>query len=188
MYTTTVSSDYSTGLITGVITGIIATVVGFILTMLYERWKSKKAEKVSIKKTLSILIGELQQNQSSAKFNASLFESNLTDLAALPPRVGVSPPSHYRESSWHIALSNGIQSMVDDGCYELLVSTYFKLGYSNDVVNAREIYRLNNGAMSNYIDALRIYDTILEEQTNSILDLINKSLEGLKVMQGKQKQ
>lgn len=173
------SSEY----VVGTITGIIATAVGFVLSMLYERKRSKKIEYDNRKKTLSLLRSELEDNLTIAEENLELFASNIGNLPE--KKTSILAPTLYHESSWHVARANGIMSMLDNESYKFVAETYITLGHMNTQFSARENFRINNMALSNYHNILMAYDTTLQEKSVLNIERIKKTVEKLREIQVK---
>ena len=170
------SSDY----VAGTVTGVLATTFGFVLTMLYERYKDGKREKKEKTKILLLLSNELSDNLEIAKENSKLFSLDI-ELINHRREFVTQSPALYSDSGWRIAQANDIYSLVGVKKYQLLAEAYVHLTYSNAYITAREFYRMSQDPTSNpYTHFLLIHDEKLTDYTKEDIGRISLAIGTIK--------
>lgn len=154
----TVSFDYFS-----FFTGVIVALIGVVLTIAWDKYKAYKQEKNS----LTTIAHELETNASELEDNK---QTIIQELKALKEKKIIVKPL--------IKLNNDFSSFLIMNCPSLfknqanLLEEMRKISKLtneiNETIQSRESYRVNNGAMSNYENRVKIYDEILQ---NSILRL-----------------
>lgn len=143
--------------------GVGATVFGFLLTMVWEWRKSKKQEKSS----LATIVHELETNALEMEDNK---QTILQEIKALESQKIVVKPLLKMNNDFPFFLNMNCPSLFKDqiNLLEEMRKISKITNEINETIQSRESYRVNNGAMTNYENRIKIYDEIL---LRSILQL-----------------
>jgi hypothetical protein len=147
---------------TDLITGGILVIVGFALAIGWEAWKDARETAQRDKALNDVIASDLAINKTHLEFSLKLLNQ---ELEVLPKGLSVVQPLPVlQDSFWDIVKLNPPTDLLTSGKLEKLNKLMAVTSVINDQVKSRETYRLQNGAMSNFSDRMRMYDQLLVEQ------------------------
>lgn len=153
----------------GLISGIFATIIGFGLTMIWDIKKIHREDKQRNVAVLSAGKEECIANINILKGNRNLLEQELTILN--DKKFIVMPLLLLQTGFWDLLKTNIPDILVNEP--ELLSKiraiTQATDGI-NELIRSREIYRLHNHAYSNYFDRTELYDNLVIQAGDKLLE------------------
>jgi hypothetical protein len=152
----------------GFLSGLIATIIGFILTMVWDLWKTYRDKRSKDKVVYKLILDVLKENKKVISDNNYILNE---ELQLLPQRQFALVPLYYLNNEfWEIIKFNVPKELL--GTNDLLkklqdISTLTKQVIAN--ITNRESYKNSNGANSAIGGNLEKYDNLIL-QMNSALD------------------
>ena len=160
---------------TGIVVGIVIALFVFILNIVWEIYKTRKQEKVSIR----TIINELRINISILSDNKTIILNELrvigNDLTLVTP---IFELNHDFSSFLTVNCPSIFKNQVK--LFEEVRKISKLTSKTNKTIQSRESYRINNGAMTNYNSRLKIYDKLLQDlilELEEILPIFINKLE-----------
>ena len=127
--------------------GVIATLVGFVFAVLWDMWKDCRRRATEQKRARRLVLDEIETNI------ALLTESRgvlLQDIEfAKQQKEVVAPPAQAPTEAWRTTRLAGSFASTDELAREIGL-TYHQLAILNQRLEAREMFRAMNKAMSGY--------------------------------------
>lgn len=149
--------------------GSLTTILGFILAILWDLYKHRRDNK---RKDFAVILAineELLANIFNCESNKNAIIQELEAL--IGQKVLVSPISLLEDSAWDLIKINLPEPIVkDNSLLKKLRSLVQLIKHTNETIRSREIYRINNSAMTNFESRLRIYDNLILKRTEDLLD------------------
>ena len=161
----------TTDLLLAFFSGVGATIIGFFLTMIWEWYKLKNQENA----VFDSLKEELKTNKAILNNNiASIIE----ELRILDEGKSVVSPLNIINADFTNMLFVCIPKKIrkDTNLLSELRTIAMGAKVNNETLKSRETYRMNNEAMTNYSSRMKIYDQILQIQTNELITKIEAFL------------
>ena len=155
----------------GFISGLIATLLGFVLTMLWDIFKNyrdnKRKDKIINKLIRDVLNENITYIQS---INYVLTE----ELKILNQRQFiVTNITILKNDFWEIIKFNIPKDLLKENNLLKRLQDISSLTKSiNENINSREIYRLNNNAMTNFSANMQHYDELIIQENTKLNELI----------------
>ena len=164
-------SDWATGFASGV----GATIVGFICTMLWDIFKHHRDVSSRSNAVIGAVRQDLEENLAILLENREFLNH---EVSALAQGQELIPPLKLLNSSfWEIVKLERPEKLVSNTLlFGQLQELSQLISYLNDCVQARQIYKLNNAAMSNYFSLLKRHDEILLLQFEQLRSHIDEPL------------
>lgn len=164
-------SDWATGFASGV----GATIVGFIFTMLWDIYKHRRDVSSRSNAVIDAVRQDLEENLAVILENRDFLNH---ELNALPQRQELIPPLKLLNSGfWEIVKLERPEKLVANASlFGQMQELSQLISYLNDCVQARQIYKLSNAAMSNYFSLLKRHDEILLLQLEQLRSRIDEPL------------
>ena len=140
----------------GFLSGVAATILGFVLTIGWDVYKTRRDTNEREGTVLRALSEELRENKSALRSDLDLLRQELAVLAE--QKSVVRPLLVFKVGFWDIAKVNLPKALLrGDGLLKLR-NVAALADDCNEQIRSRENYRIHNGAMSNYVDRMRLYD------------------------------
>lgn len=158
--------------INGILIGSAITIFGFILTMIWDRWKSNQQRKQLQSNLLTLLSDELEHNFSVIKNNKSVIIQELGYLKKNKSIVNALDIP--REDFWEVFKLNYDHRFFSIERVKLIKDIYSLTSYVIENIESRENYRISNQAMSNFHTRMKKYDEILLGLFNNFEQLYSK--------------
>ena len=155
------------GFISGAIIGVLAASFGFILTMVWDIYKSYKDKN---DKTISIALRhEIESNINILRNNKELLNQELEAIKNQETVVNPLTPLH--NQMWSAVILNMPNKLVrNPQLLESLRDATYALTTISETVASRENYRINNATNTGLQNKLKIYDGIILDQTQQTLE------------------
>ena len=168
------TSDYVGG-------GVLITLFATSLTILWERYKNHEDDKEKQKVTVMALVYDLDSNLKIGLSIVGLMTNELqilnhgNRLVDSIPKLKTGYWDYLKYNmplviSRNIAVINQLRD-IDSVCTNI-----------NDSIDSREAYRINNGAMSNFIEMMTLYDNIILQKSMDCTTKIKQLEAVVKVM------
>lgn len=145
--------------INGFLAGIGATTFGFVLTMIWDYWKSTQQRKQLQNNLLILLSDELKYNILVIKNNKSLLTQELNYLKENKSIVNALDIP--REDFWEMFKLNYDYRFFSVERVKLIKDVYYITSSIIENIKSRENYRISNQAMSNFHIRMQKYNEIL---------------------------
>lgn len=151
----------------GFISGLIATIIGFILTMVWDIFKTRR-DKGEKDKIIKKLIQDVLRD--NLVYIASINNILSQELTILHQKQSViANITILKNDFWDLIKFNIPKDLLKNN--DLLknlqdISTLIK--FINESINSREMYRLNNQAMNNFCTSLEHYDEIIFNENENL--------------------
>lgn len=158
--------------INGILIGAGTTTFGFVLTMVWDVWKTRREKKSLQDNLLNLLSDELEYNISVTTAGKLSLEQELSCLEQKQSLVGaINTP---RVDFWEVFKQNYDRNFFSNEQTKIINDIYSKIHLIIANINSRENYRISNGAMSNFEDRMIIYDKALIFLSNEFEGLCHK--------------
>ena len=155
----------------GFISGLIATLIGFFLTMIWDIYKNRR-DKIEKDQIIKKLIHDtLNENLVYIdKINQVLTQ----EIAALVQQQSVvTNITTLKNDYWDLIKFNIPKDHLKDNNLLKKLQDISSLTKSiNENIDSREMYRLNNGAMSNFETRLQHYDDLILSENTKLINHI----------------
>ena len=155
----------------GFISGLIATLIGFILTMLWDIYKNQR-DRITKDKIIKTLIKDtLSENETYI----DSIELVLThEVAVLSQRQSiVTNITTLKNDFWDFIKFNIPKDLLkNNGLLKNLQDILSLTKSINENIHSRETYRLNNGAMDNFVTRLGYYDNLILSEIEKLRGFI----------------
>ena len=140
----------------GLIGGIIATLIGFIFSIRWDMYKYKRDTRQKDELIITSIKEELDAN-SEIQFANNVTINN--DINALNEGKIVIPPiTQLHDSIWELMRIHLPNKMSSTDMLTKARNAVQLTKQTNEYIQSRENYRINNQGMSNYHAVLMIYD------------------------------
>lgn len=154
-------------------TSILGAIVGFVLTFVGDRYKYKLENDKRKNLLINLLKDEVKENIVLLNKNIKDLENEIAILSqgkAIPVPLGFM----LNTSSWELFRLN--LELKKDNLENItkLKSIYSAISELNDILSSRKNYKITNGAMSNYENYLKSYNTSIIQASNKIIEQINQ--------------
>ena len=152
----------------GLVAGALTTLLGFGFTMLWDTHKFRRELKQRDEAVFSVIKEEVMVNINILKGNQTVlqYESTILD----EKKIVVRPINLLQNSSWDVVKINLPQKLKNDvETLKNIREISQLIDGVNESIRSREIYRIHNGAMSNYFSRIKIYNQILFKQHEDLL-------------------
>jgi hypothetical protein len=143
----------------GFLAGVGATIFGFVLTMIWDCWKSNQQRKQLQDNLLTLLSDEIEYNSSIIKNNKSLITQELGYLKENKSIVNALDIP--RKDFWEVFKLNYDYKFFSIEQVKYVKDIYFIISSIIENIQSRESYRISNQAMSNFHTRMEKYDSIL---------------------------
>jgi len=152
--------------------GVGATLLGVLLTSFLEGLKTNKQERIIV----SLLRQELINNKIILEGNLMTINQELGIMEQ--GKMVVEPLKLLNSEFINLLLINLPRIFRKN---ETLLGRIYLLSrlakINNGLIDSREMYRINNSAMDNFNNRMKIYDNILHDRTTQLINNINVFLE-----------
>jgi hypothetical protein len=158
--TATNTTSYFTEWEKGFISGLIATLIGFVLTMVWDIYKNRR-DKIEKDRIIKKLIQDtLNENLD---YISSINLALTQEITVLNKRQSiVTNITTLKNDFWDLIKFNIPKDLLKNNDLLKRLQDISSLTKSiNENIYSREMYRLNNGAMSNFETRLRYYDDLI---------------------------
>jgi hypothetical protein len=145
--------------ISGVLIGTGTTALGFILTMAWDIWKTKREKRDLYDKLLNLLSDELEYNAKVVDSDKSLATQELSYLKQEASVVNALDTP--RADFWEVFKQNYDHKFFSNEQIKVVKDIYSKIHSIIVNIESRENYRISNGAMSNFHTRMTKYNDIL---------------------------
>lgn len=165
----------------GFYSGVIATLIGFVLTMLWDVWKTWRTDRKHDKAVLRALQYECEENAAVAQQNVNLFEQELHALAESKFLIVTTIP--FKSGLWDVlrpSIPTKVLAHVD--LLSLLRDISSLVAHLNEGFRSRQTYKDTSGAMSNFTDRLKLLDEHLHGQVKELQELLSRATQELKAV------
>lgn len=147
--------------------GLLATLLVFLLQMWWDNSKLERERSEKDEATYSALKEELSDNIKILTNNVRFIEKDL-ELLEVDKQI-LTPLDMLRDSSWELArLSQPRQLKTKPSAFTDLQDLYLVVRHTNEAIRSRETHRINNKALSGYVQTLKNFDKILLEETKRL--------------------
>lgn len=143
----------------GFISGVAATILGFLFTILWDIYKARRETFERDSNVIKAIDEELLSNKKALQQNLEKLEREFIFLGE--DKVLVQPLFLLKTGFWDLAKLNLPKKLLRGNRLVRLRNITFLAEQVNEEIRSREGYRIHNGAMSNYIKRMRIYDESL---------------------------
>jgi hypothetical protein len=159
----------------GFISGLFATLIGFMLTVLWETFKSFREKRQKDKIVRKLIVDVLTENI------ATITEINIfleQELLAIQTRQSIVTNMTILNSDiWDLVKFHIPDDLLKSNeMLKRLQAISGKVKRINESIHSRESYRLSNQAMDNYSRRLKIYDELIMSENTKLLGLIDSFL------------
>jgi len=162
----------SSSWLAGFLSGVIATIIGFLLTMFWDIFKYNRDAGNRDRAVLTAVKEEMISNLDILSSNQKMLQQELTVLPEKRSMVG--PLCLLQEGIWDLVKINLPSRLTKDNTLLLIRKLSLLTNEINEIIRSRENYRINNGAMSNYSDRIKLYDEILLPKCSEIIVLFEE--------------
>ena len=145
--------------INGILIGAGTTTFGFVLTMVWDVWKTRREKKSLQDNLLNLLSDELEYNAIVVKKGKELVLEELKYLEE--KETIVSALDIPRADFWEVFKHNYDPKFFSNEQIAIIKEIYSKIHSIAVNIESRENYRISNGAMSNFSDRMKIYNLLL---------------------------
>lgn len=165
------STSYFTEWEKGFISGLIATLIGFVLTMLWDIYKNNRDKTEKDKIITKLIQDTLNENLG---YIANIKTVLTQEIAALNQNQSiVTNITTLKNDFWDLIKFNIPKDLLkNNGLLKKLQDISSLAKSINENINSREIYRLNNGAMTNFEIRLRYYDDLILSEIEKLKGFI----------------
>ena len=153
-------------------------VIGFVLAVLWDVWKIARDRRGELRRAVRAIAQEISLNRDALTENASLLDSD--DAAAANNAEIVRPLNYLTTAAGDVAFSKGSLESRSIELATELARVYANSDRLNRRTEAREAYRITNGAMSNYATRRKLINAELRPLISSHLQELASFLEALK--------
>ncbi|MBE3088434.1 MAG: hypothetical protein IMZ71_04910 [Chloroflexi bacterium] len=154
------------------LSGVAATVLGFVLTIGWDVYKCRRDTREKEDTILRALSEEMVENKTIVDRDANLLQQELAVLAE--QKAVVRPLSVLKVGFWDIAKINLPKALLRNDRLLKLRNVAALADDCNEQIRSRENYRINNGAMSNFSQRMRIYDEPLVQSLAELKTAIDE--------------
>ena len=158
--------------IKGFISGVIATIIGFILTMLWDIYKSIRETKEREGRVLLAIKEDLNSNIVILSDNFDLISKELEYIKSGTSLVNPLVP--LKTGFWELVKIYLPKKLVKEDILIKIRDIVRNSEHINEMIQSRENFRIHNMALTNFGAQLKKYDGIILEQMQNILDLIDQ--------------
>ncbi len=155
----------------GFLGGVVATILGFVLTMIWDVYKSRKDLREREASVLRIINEDLADNMGLIRRNLIMLQKELEALEK--GTYIIPPPVLLRDGFWDIAKINLPQALLEGSRLLSLRTAASRVDISNEQIRSRESYRAHSTALSNFTEVLKAYDIALVETLTETKEAIN---------------
>lgn len=167
----------------GFISGVIATVIGFILTMLWDIFKSRGETEERENKVLLAVKEDLESNLRILNDNFDLIRQELEIIES--NRSVINPLVPLKTGFWDLVKIHLPKRLMKG---DLLIKIRDVVKYTeqiNEAIQSRENFRIHNRALTSFGVQLKSYDQILVDNIKKILDLMKELSPSLELFKKK---
>ena len=157
--------------INGILVGTGTTAFGFVLTMLWDGWKTGEERKSLQDNLLNLLSDELDYNAKVVARDKALIGQELSFLKE--EKSVINALDTPRADFWEVFKQNYDRKFFSNEQIKIVKDIYSKIHSITANIESRENYRISNGAMSNFSNRMKIYDDILFTLFNEFEKLYN---------------
>lgn len=156
----------------GFISGIIATIIGFILTMLWDSYKSIRDSKEREGRVLLAIKEDLSSNIAIIGNNLDLISKELEYINRGTSLV--NPLVLLKTGFWELTKIYLPKILLKGSMLSKIRDIVRNSEYVNEAIRSRENLRINNMVLSNLGNQLKKYDEIIIREMKEIFDLIDQ--------------
>jgi hypothetical protein len=143
--------------------------------MIWDIYKYKRDKKEKEKTVTSAVEKELKQNISILLNNKGILEKELTLIEN--GKAIITPLNRLKNGFWDL-IKIHLPKKYDNPDYLLKIDEVFSLiNIVNNQIRNREMFKINNKALSSYNSILKVYDEYINDLTIKLIDEISKLLE-----------
>ena len=155
----------------GFYSGVFATLIGFVLTMIWDVWKTSRTEKKRDKAILKALQHECEENATVALQNGALFDQELQVLAEGKFLIVAMVP--FKSGLWEVLRPSIPTKLLSNAeLLSVLRDISLLVAHLNEGFRSRQTYKDTSGAMSNFTDRLKMLDELLQGQVKQLQKLL----------------
>ena len=155
----------------GFISGVIATLIGFLLTIIWDIYKSRQNKKQKDDAILRAIKHELEENLEISKHNKSLLDEELGIIER--GKEMVPPLIPMKSGFWELLKINLPMSLLkQEHVLEKLRDVSFLASHINESISSRQNYKNSSSMMSNYNNTIKIYDGIIVQGIGNLVSEI----------------
>jgi hypothetical protein len=144
---------------------LVSVVVGFALAVAWDELKRRRDRKAALGRALSAIEQELKANIDLIAFDLHLLKED--DVAADKEQKVVRPLECFHTAVGDTMYMNGILELKSLEFASYVRNAYVSLAILNAHIEGRELYRMTNGAMSNFAKRRKIWNSELQSLLNA---------------------
>ena len=141
---------------------LISVILGFGLAVLWDVYKRHTEDNENYRRDLKLIRNEIIANTGLINSDIELLQKD--DTSADSNMEVVRPLDRLDISSWTVAYY--FRTIFQKKHHELslrLLNIYGRINIANGRIEARELYRISNGAMTNYHSRRKLINTEIRE-------------------------
>ena len=144
---------------------LIGTIVGFILFALWDEYKDSKSERKEREQLLRLLAVEATDNLSRVDEIKRMLSEEIRIIAS--GKLLTTSPINLLTDGWTIAKSKDLMGAVGNKL-QTWISVYTIVGYVNNTLSNRELFRSTSHSITNYKEMMQGFD-------QSIIDALDEA-------------
>ena len=168
----------------GFVSGVIATLIGFVLTMLWDLWKTRRADRKQAKGVLRALKHECEENVAIVETNHRLLDTEIQLLKQKQQIIPTLVPLKY--GLWDVLRHQLPEGLLEDvGLLGRLRDIAWRVDRLNEGLRSRQAYKDTGGAMNNFTERLQLVDGDLVGQVMELNLLLQTAITELAALEGR---
>ncbi|MGE0793469.1 MAG: hypothetical protein AB7V77_04810 [Candidatus Woesearchaeota archaeon] len=158
-------------LIIGIIIGTITTMIGFFMSLLWEDFKLKKELEDKKNQFLQLVTEEIKENADILTHNLSILNEEKEAMNTKGVVVMALSPLKY--SFWDLLKSHFDVKFLSEKELKKIRDISLDVLSLNATMQSREMFRINNKALTNYLNSLKTYDEFIYALSKTLLNKLN---------------
>ena len=168
------SMQLSNEFLNGFYSGVLATTIGFVLTMIWDLWKTWRTERKRDRDVVRAILSECEENVTIAQTNTTMLRLELKLLSGQTFLISTAVP--FKTGLWETLRPNMPRKLLSNiELLSLLRDISSQLGFLNEGFRSRQTYKDASGAMSNFFDRVKGMDEHLQEHIEKLNDMLTRA-------------